>query len=67
MRLLDSQDMKEFTTWMKNRKQELGNHCFIIRNHGTYAWGNSLFEAKRHIETIEYLLEVEFLKHSVKN
>lgn len=63
----NSQDMKEFTTWMKNRKQELGNHCFIIRNHGTYAWGNSLFEAKRHLETIEYLLEVEFLKHSVKN
>jgi len=58
----NSQDMIEFTAWMKQRKSELGNHCFIIRNHGTYAWGNSLFEAKRHLETIEYLLEVEFLK-----
>ncbi len=56
----NTQDMLEFSKWMKKRKIELTNHCFIIKNHGTYAWGENLFEAKRHIETLEYLLEVNW-------
>ena len=60
--LPNSQDMKEFATWMEERKSEFTNHCFIIRNHGTYAWGKNLFEAKRHLETLEYLLEVNYKK-----
>lgn len=56
----NSQDMVEFTGRMKARKSLLGNHSFVIRNHGTYAWGRNLFEAKRHLETLEYLLEVAF-------
>lgn len=62
----NSQDMIVFSEWMKARETELNHHCFIIRNHGTYAWGDNLFEAKRHLETLEYLLEVEFMKRSVK-
>lgn len=56
----NTQDMLEFSQWMKARKMELTNYCFIIKNHGTYAWGENLFEAKRHIETLEYLLEVNW-------
>lgn len=56
----NTQDMLEFSKWMKKRKNEFTNHCFIIKNHGTYAWGENLFEAKRHIETLEYLLEVNW-------
>lgn len=56
----NTQDMLEFSKWMKERKNELTNHCFIIKNHGTYAWGENLFEAKRHLETLEYLLEVNW-------
>ncbi len=41
----NSQNMNEITQWMKNNQNLLGNHCFIIRNHGTYAWGKNLFEA----------------------
>lgn len=60
----NTQDMEEFARWMEARKGEFSNHCFIIRNHGTYAWGETLFEAKRHLETLEYLLEVNWkLKH----
>jgi methylthioribulose-1-phosphate dehydratase len=56
----NSQDMVEFTARMQAGKAALGNHSFVIRNHGTYAWGRNLFEAKRHLETLEYLLEVAF-------
>lgn len=51
----NSQDMNEFAAWMKERSSELTFHCFIIKGHGTYAWGKNLFEAKRHLETLEYL------------
>lgn len=59
----NSQDMLEFTSWMKARKEELTNFTFLIRNHGAYAWGENLFEAKRHLETLEYLLEVNWKLH----
>jgi methylthioribulose-1-phosphate dehydratase len=33
-------------------------HGFLIRGHGLYAWGRDLDEARRHVETFEFLLEV---------
>jgi methylthioribulose-1-phosphate dehydratase len=62
----NSQDMKEFAEWMKERKDELIRHCFIIRGHGTYAWGTDLFEAKRHLESLEYLCHCKLLEQSTK-
>lgn len=56
----NSQYMDEFVKLLKNNHLLLNNHCFIIKNHGVYAWGENLFEAKRHLETIEYLLEVNW-------
>src|SRR5262245_61713417 len=35
-----------------------GIHGFLLRGHGLYTWGQSLGEAKRHIEILEFLLEV---------
>ncbi len=32
---------------------------FILKGHGLYAWGTSIFEAKRHTEGFEFLLECE--------
>ncbi|MCE2711922.1 MAG: methylthioribulose 1-phosphate dehydratase [Cryomorphaceae bacterium] len=58
----NSQDMNEFSKWLKDRQEELKNHCFLIRGHGTYAWGKDLSEAKRHLETLEYLCHCEYLK-----
>lgn len=55
----NSQDMSFFEKELIYRKALLENHCFIIRKHGTYAWGSSLFEAKRHLETLDYLCEVK--------
>jgi methylthioribulose-1-phosphate dehydratase len=39
-------------------KSDPGIHGFLIRRHGLYTWGENLAEAKRHVEVIEFLLEV---------
>jgi methylthioribulose-1-phosphate dehydratase len=32
-------------------------HAFLIRRHGMYTWGDTLPEAVRHVEIVEFLLE----------
>ncbi|MNN64642.1 Methylthioribulose-1-phosphate dehydratase [compost metagenome] len=29
----------------------------VLRNHGIYAWGANAFEAKRHLESFEFIFE----------
>jgi methylthioribulose-1-phosphate dehydratase len=55
----NAQDMRYFEDVLTERKSEIKQHCFIIRQHGTYAWGENLFAAKRHLETLDYLCECE--------
>jgi len=33
-------------------------HAFLLRGHGLYTWGDDPAEAKRHVEILEFLLEV---------
>jgi len=33
-------------------------HGILLRNHGLYAWGRDLAEARRHVEILEFLFEV---------
>ena len=33
-------------------------HAFLLRGHGLYTWGRDLEEARRHVEILEFLLEV---------
>jgi methylthioribulose-1-phosphate dehydratase len=35
-----------------------GVHGFLLKEHGLYTWGTSLQEAKRHVEILEFLMEV---------
>jgi methylthioribulose-1-phosphate dehydratase len=56
----NSQDMNFFKNELNYIRESLLNHCFVIRKHGTYAWGKNLFEAKRHLETLDYLCECEW-------
>lgn len=53
----NSQEMSFFEKELVYKLAQITNHCFIIRKHGTYAWGKTLFEAKRHLETLDYLCE----------
>ena len=39
-------------------KQHPTSHGFLLRLHGLYTWGEDLAEAKRHVEILEFLLEV---------
>lgn len=35
-----------------------GTHGFLLRGHGLYTWGRDINEARRHVEILEFLLEV---------
>jgi methylthioribulose-1-phosphate dehydratase len=39
-------------------KRDPALHGFLIRRHGLYTWGRDLAEAKRHVEVLEFLLQV---------
>jgi methylthioribulose-1-phosphate dehydratase len=39
-------------------------HGLLLRRHGLYTWGQSLAEAKRHVEILEFLLEVTGRTHT---
>jgi methylthioribulose-1-phosphate dehydratase len=32
-------------------------HAFLLRRHGLYTWGETLPQAVRHVEIVEFLLE----------
>jgi methylthioribulose-1-phosphate dehydratase len=33
-------------------------HGILLRRHGLYTWGRDIFEARRHVEILEFLFEV---------
>jgi methylthioribulose-1-phosphate dehydratase len=56
----NTQDMDDFANTLISNVGKINHHCFIMHKHGTYAWGENLFEAKRHLETLEYLSEISY-------
>ena len=42
-------------------------HGFLLRRHGLYTWGEGLEQAKRHLEILEFLLEVLARTHTLSN
>lgn len=59
--LENSQDMKDLSgriTKMLDDQPSL--HGFLLRRHGLYTWGSTLSKAKRHVEILEFLMEVFF-------
>src|ERR1700676_5536034 len=57
--LENSQDMVELGERVsKTLRDSPGIHGFLLREHGLYTWGASLQEAKRHVEILEFLMEV---------
>lgn len=37
----------------------------VLRNHGIYAWGANVFEAKRHLEAFEFLFEYAYKRKAL--
>ena len=57
--LENSQDMVELSARVSKILQASpGIHGFLLREHGLYTWGACLQEAKRHVEILEFLMEV---------
>jgi methylthioribulose-1-phosphate dehydratase len=57
--LENSQDMVELAERVtRTLEQTPGIHGFLLQEHGLYTWGESLAEAKRHVEILEFLMEV---------
>jgi methylthioribulose-1-phosphate dehydratase len=57
--LENSQDMVELSGRVSDILRESpGIHGFLLKEHGLYTWGKSLQEAKRHVEILEFLMEV---------
>jgi methylthioribulose-1-phosphate dehydratase len=57
--LENSQDMTELSDVVaKLLRERRGVHGFLLREHGLYTWGATLQEAKRHVEILEFLMEV---------
>jgi methylthioribulose-1-phosphate dehydratase len=54
----NSQDMPALAGVVgKTLKENKAAHGFLLRRHGLYSWGDTLAQAKRHIEILEFLLE----------
>lgn len=54
----NSQDMPSLADAIgKTLNEHKGAHGFLLRRHGLYSWGETLAQAKRHIEILEFLLE----------
>lgn len=57
--LENSQDMVELAERVsKTLRESPGIHGFLLKEHGLYSWGAGLQEAKRHVEILEFLMEV---------
>jgi methylthioribulose-1-phosphate dehydratase len=54
----NSQDMPALAEVVgKTLNEHKAAHGFLLRRHGLYSWGDTLAQAKRHIEIFEFLLE----------
>ncbi|HKG78691.1 MAG TPA: methylthioribulose 1-phosphate dehydratase [Pyrinomonadaceae bacterium] len=54
----NSQDMPALAEIVgKTLNEHKTAHGFLLRRHGLYSWGDTLAQARRHIEILEFLLE----------
>jgi methylthioribulose-1-phosphate dehydratase len=54
----NSQDMPALAeTIAQTLKEHKAAHGFLVKRHGLYSWGETVAQAKRHIEIFEFLLE----------
>jgi methylthioribulose-1-phosphate dehydratase len=55
----NSQDMKVLARALELALEKYPDcHGVLLRRHGLYTWGRDVLEARRHVEILEFLLEV---------
>jgi methylthioribulose-1-phosphate dehydratase len=56
--LENDQDMERLAGQVRvTLSEHPGAHAFLLRRHGMYTWGETLSQAVRHVEIVEFLLE----------
>jgi methylthioribulose-1-phosphate dehydratase len=57
----NDQDIKQLSTVVEARMADSDDifHGYLIRGHGFYTWGNSIDDALRHAEALEFLFDCE--------
>lgn len=57
----NSQDISNLAKNIEKQLAQVRAFGFILRGHGIYVWGDSVSEAKRHLEVFEYIFKYHFL------
>ncbi|MBD0269625.1 MAG: methylthioribulose 1-phosphate dehydratase [Cyanobacteria bacterium Co-bin8] len=61
--LPNSQDMQQLSQEIRPiLQQNPHSHGVLLSGHGLYTWGNTLFQARRHLEILEFLFELTYRK-----
>jgi methylthioribulose-1-phosphate dehydratase len=56
--LENDQDMTRLALRVRDTlEQHPAAHAFLLRHHGLYTWGDTLADAERHVEILEFLFE----------
>lgn len=59
--LPNSQNIPQIAVRLKQMLiQDEGMHALLLAGHGLTTWGRDIAEARRHVEILEFLLEVQF-------
>ena len=54
----NDQDMPRLASLVRDKlSRHTAAHAFLLRRHGLYTWGESVEDAQRHVEILEFLLE----------
>ena len=65
--LENDQDIGKLATGVRETLQTHPEaHGYLLRGHGLYTWGVDLAQAKRHAECLEFLIEVEGRRRSLR-
>ncbi|PYU11895.1 MAG: methylthioribulose 1-phosphate dehydratase [Acidobacteria bacterium] len=66
--LENTQDMVELAGRVSRTLEQTPSiHGFLLQEHGLYTWGEGFTEAKRHVEILEFLMEVLVRSSSAQN
>ena len=59
-RATNDQDMTRLAAIVRARaaRGDPAAHAFLLAGHGLYTWGRTIADAERHVEILEFLLEV---------
>jgi methylthioribulose-1-phosphate dehydratase len=62
--LPNSQDMSEVSQTLRVLLQQSNPSPYgiLLEGHGLYTWGKTLFQARRHLEILEFLFELLYRK-----